>query len=127
MTNNLSGQRDDGFLRSHWGYRVLWVSAWTVVFVLALLILVLTSYDRITSSHALLSVARLCGGLIGAVSAPAGIIIFFAMFVYLFRWDKESSKLLWVLAFILTGFFASAIYFFVVYRRQMKFLWTTES
>ena len=87
--------------------------------VLLFLAVVAMAYDRTASSGLSRLSLQVLGGLFGIVGAFTGLIIFLGMLVYLFRWEDSSSKLLWVTVFLLTAWFGSSLYFFVVYRRQM--------
>jgi len=120
MKTNEGGTAPPGLLRSRWAYRAFLFSAWCAALVAILLLVVLTSYDHISSNHIAFLTARVLGALLGVVGAPASMLLFVGMFVYLFKWDRESSRTLWTLTFVLTGFLGSSLYFFVVYRRQVK-------
>jgi uncharacterized membrane protein len=63
----------------------------------------------------------LCG-LLGVVTAPAGIYVFVGMLWYWARLDTSSRfrKALWFMLFLTTGFIGLAIYSLSVYRKQVQ-------
>jgi hypothetical protein len=66
------------------------------------------------------AVLRILGGSLGVLGAPAGLILWVGMFVFCFTEDRSAppSKIVWCALFLLAAFFASAVYFFAVYRKQ---------
>jgi hypothetical protein len=55
--------------------------------------------------------------------APAALVIYLGMVCFCLLEDRSpvTSKVLWFVLFLSTGFFGAAAYFFVVYRRQVLF------
>ncbi len=63
---------------------------------------------------------RIFCGVIGVVSAPAGIYLAIGMFWYWATLDtsRKPHKTIWFLLFLTTGFIGLAAYSILVYRRQ---------
>jgi len=61
------------------------------------------------------------GGSIGVATVIAGPVLFLGMAIFCVIKDHSPRyiKILWFLAFFATSFFGSALYFFVVYRKQI--------
>lgn len=93
-------------------------SAWLIVgFAVIALWLLLTGRNTLNFGYRFLDIFLGIG--IGITGFFAAVFILLGMFVYLFRWDKSSSKLGWTFVFLFFGFFGSALYFFTVYRKQV--------
>lgn len=62
------------------------------------------------------------GGGLGVIGALASLIIWFGMVGFCLREDKSSvtAKTFWFVLFFLTAWFGSSIYFFRVYRKQVR-------
>lgn len=65
---------------------------------------------------------RIMGGVLGLLGAPAALIIWFGMMAFCLTEDSssKSARAVWCLFFLVAAFFASAIYFFSVYRKQVQ-------
>ena len=59
-------------------------------------------------------------GIFAIAGAAAGATIFLGMFAYLLTCHESSPKGLWVLVFLLTGWYGAAFYFFKVYQKQVN-------
>ncbi len=100
-------------------YRTFSYAAWWMVPLSLVILIALTpAFDAINASALTRIGFQVISGLVGAVGAVAGIVIFLGMLAYLFLFDRTSRKLLWLLVFFFTACFGSSIYFFTVYRRQ---------
>jgi hypothetical protein len=95
-------------------YSAWWITALAVFFAIAML-----TYDRVASNEIARVAVQAIAAVIGSVGSAAGLAIFFGMLAYLFMCDQSSSKLLWLIIFLLTACFGSSVYFFTVYRRQI--------
>jgi hypothetical protein len=97
-----------------------WSAIWMGL-VFAFLVLIVLMHDRIESNAIAKPVFQVLGACLGVVGAFAGLIIFFGMLIYLFRHDSSPTrmKVLWLLAFFVTAWFGSSVYFWAVYRRQV--------
>lgn len=98
-------------------------SSWAVVCVGLFMIFLFTPwfhYVETMSGGALL--VRVLGGALGIVGAPAAMIIWFGMTFFCAREDRSpvSVRIQWFIVFLVAGPFGSAIYFFRVYRRQVR-------
>ena len=65
---------------------------------------------------------RILGGALGVLGGPAALVIWFGMTACCMR-DRTSSigdKVLWFIVFFATAWFGSAVYFFSVYRPQVR-------
>jgi uncharacterized membrane protein YfcA len=94
--------------------------AWWITTLAVFLLLVVPIYDRVASDDVARLTIQVIGGCLGSVGGIAGLVIFFGMLAYLFACDRSSRKALWVLIFLLTACFGSSLYFFMVYRKQMR-------
>lgn len=65
---------------------------------------------------------RISAMLVGIVAAPMAIYILVGMVWYWARFDSSSrmAKTLWFISFLIIGWYAAAVYFFVVYRQQRR-------
>ncbi len=65
---------------------------------------------------------QVVGGALGVVAAPAAFVIWFGMLAFCLREDRSrvSAKILWFILFFTAAWFGSAVYFFRVYRRQVR-------
>jgi hypothetical protein len=65
---------------------------------------------------------QVLGGIVGAVGAPASLVIWFGMVAFCLRQDRSpaGTKVFWFILFFATAWFGSAAYFFRVYRKQVQ-------
>lgn len=110
---------DNSRLCGRTAYRVFRFAAWWTAAVALFLVVLLASYENTASNELLRITFQVLGGILGCVGAFAGIIIFFGMLTYLLRLDHSSRKVFWLLMFLATAWFGSALYFFTVYRKQV--------
>ena len=56
------------------------------------------------------------------LAAPACLVILFGMAIFCVREDRSpvGAKMLWFILFLTTACFGAAVYFFTVYRRQVR-------
>jgi hypothetical protein len=95
-------------------------AVWTAA-LLVFLVIAAAAYDGANATSGGLRLGiQIIGGCLGTIGAFAGFTIFLGMLAYLFRWDHSSSKLLWITIFLLTASFGSSLYFFIVYRKQVR-------
>lgn len=113
-------------IRSDWLVRprnVMFFSlASTIVLIAGTLLLALYLSDAKTISELETStVFRTFCGVVGLVAAPSAIYVLVGMLWYWATLDTSTTlqKTLWFLLFVLTGFFALALYSLIVYRRQV--------
>jgi hypothetical protein len=66
---------------------------------------------------------RILGGFLGVLGAPAALIIWFGMLWFCLTQDGSDwdTRILWCFAFLVTGPFASALYFYTAYRKQIQY------
>jgi hypothetical protein len=101
-------------------YRTFLYAAWCMVpLALVVLIALTPMYDVLIANPLVRGGFQIVSGLIGAIGAVAGIVIFLGMPAYLFFLDQRSWKLLWLIVFLFSACFGSSIYFFTVYRKQV--------
>ena len=97
-----------------------WASITMLICVFYLLSLLALSGTKILTQLEASAVFRAFSGLVGVVSAPAGIYLFIGMFWYWAALDTSarSHKILWLVSFLFVGFITLPLYELVVYRRQ---------
>ena len=100
-------------------YTIFRYSAWWITALAVFLAIAMLTYDRVASNETARVAVQAIGAVLGSVGSAAGLVIFFGMLGYLLGCDRSSSKLLWLIVFLLTACFGSSVYFFTVYRRQI--------
>jgi pilus assembly protein TadC len=65
---------------------------------------------------------RLLGGILGVVGAVAALVIWLGMTLFCLREDTSPlrRRVFWIVIFLLVGFLGPIVYFFRVYRIQVK-------
>ena len=111
---------------SDWLVRPRSVTLFSLASVIMLIagVLMLALYLSDTKTISLLETStafRIFCGLVGLVAAPSGIFVLVGMLWYWAKLDTSTpiQKTLWFLLFLVTGFFGTAIYSIIVYRRQV--------
>ena len=95
-------------------------SAWAALCLGAFMVLALTPwFKQIESASVGRLVLQVLGGGVGLVGVPASMIILVGMAVHCAHEDRSSTnvKIFWFLAFVVTGMFGAAAYYFTVYKR----------
>lgn len=98
-------------------------SAWVVVSMGVFMAFMLTPwFSQIQAVRQGALILRVLGGTLGVIGAPASLIILFGMVIFCVRRDPSSAsaKVLWFILFLTTACFGAVVYFFVVYRRQIR-------
>ena len=65
---------------------------------------------------------RVLGGALGVLGAPASLIIWFGMLIFCIREDRSTlgEKIFWFVVFFIAAWFGAAVYFFMVYRKEIR-------
>ncbi len=65
---------------------------------------------------------RILGGTLGLFGGPASLVLIFGMMVFCFREDNSSTsaKVFWAVFGFFTAPFGAMVYFFSVYRKQVR-------
>ena len=97
-------------------YRVALTFAawWTLIFwTLPFIYMWINGLEKLSSSNWLFMTC-------GIAAMITAILIYVAMWIYLFARSQapRSSRVLWGIAFLLTGWYGSCLYFLTVYRRD---------
>ena len=103
--------------------RVFRYCAWVVTAVGIFVLLMPTPlFDAVRNTAAGDAALRVMGAVLGIMGAPAALIIWFGMLIFLFQEDRSTrgTKVLWFIVFFLTACFGSTAYFFSVYRKQIE-------
>jgi len=103
-------------------YRLFLYSSWCIAALALFLAIAVPAYPAISTTTAGMRTLQIIGGILGVLGSFAALIIFFGMVIYLFAGDRSSTKLgktMWLVVFLFTGFFGSALYFFTTYRKQV--------
>ena len=113
------------------GTRVLFqYSAWTVFCMGIFMVFMLAPWFRDVEAmpHGDL-VLRIAGALLGVTGAFASLVIFVGMIIFCLREDRSPTwvKVLWLILFLITACFGTALYFFAVYRRQIQDISTSAA
>ncbi len=111
------------WLRSEKASRLFSCAAWIVVGVGLFMAFMLTPwFQQIDSLRGGDLFLRILGAPLGIVGAPASLILLFGMMAFCVREDHSpvSVKVLWFVLFLAIAMFGAAVYFFVVYRKQIE-------
>jgi hypothetical protein len=98
-------------------------SSWTVVCVGFFMLFMLTPwFQQIEASPRGDLFLRILASPLGILGAPAALIIWFGMVAFCVSKDRSSTatKILWFVLFFVAACFASAAYYFRVYRKQVE-------
>lgn len=111
------------WLQSEKAFGLFRYTAWVVMYLGVFMAFMWTPwFHQIDSSRAGDIVLRVLGGASGVAGAPAALILLFGMVEFCLRHDKSTvgDKTLWFIAFFVTACFGAALYFFIVYRKQVR-------
>ncbi len=112
-----------GLLRSSKAQTLFSYSSWITLTVGIFMVFMVTPWFGVVKSiQGGEVVLRFCGAVLGVLGAPAALIIWLGMTVYCVADDSSSkfNKAVWCVLFFVIACFASAIYFFAVYRKQVQ-------
>ena len=85
-------------------------------------IVVTALYEQIVANSVVRLLFQVLGACLGVVGTVSTLVIVFGMLLYLFRHDRSSAvkKLFWCGMIFCTACFGASLYYFVVYRRQVR-------
>jgi len=112
-----------GWILSQRAFAIFRYSAWVVVCMGLFMASMMTSWFwQIASMPKGMLFLRILGGTVGVLGAPASLIIWFGMMACCARDDNSSrgTKVLWFIFFFFTAPFGTLVYFFSVYRKQVR-------
>jgi hypothetical protein len=104
-------------------YNLFLYSSWTVVYLGTFMLFMSTPYfQRVESMTHGDIVLKMLAIPLAILGAPAALFILFGMAIFCVRMDRSSvgTKVSWFLLFFFTAPFGSALYFFLVYKKQAK-------
>jgi hypothetical protein len=110
------------WLVSRPAYTVFRYCSWIVVAAGILMTFAVTPwFGQIQSAPAANSLLRLLGAALGIAGAPAALVVLAGMALFCILVDRSSfgKKSLWFICFLSTACFGAAVYFFVVYKKQV--------
>ena len=102
-------------------YNAFTFSAWFLIVLLVFFTWYFTIGEDI-STHFMRVILPVILGCLGLVGSPAGLLLFVGMLAYLLKCDHlpRNKKTLWLIAFFMGWGLSAAIYFFAVYRKQVR-------
>jgi len=102
-------------------YAAFALSAWWTVILGVIFVAYIAVWEN-APSHFARVILPVILGILGCIGSVAGLVIFFGMLAYLFKCDRPAGiwKILWLIIFFTSGCFGSAVYFFLIYRRQVR-------
>ena len=112
-----------GWIRSQKAFSLFRCSAWVVVCMGVFMIFMPTPwFSQIVATPRGELLLRILGGTLGVLGAPASLITLFGMMAFCIREERSptSTKIFWFIFFFITGPFGTVIYFFSVYRKQVR-------
>ena len=122
------GNGMSGWLRSSIAGKLFLYSSWAVVSMGIFMLFMLTPwFQQMQAVPWAKFTLQVVGGTLGVVGAPASVVIWFGMVIYCLSEDHVSSKFFWFILFFGTAWFGAAIYFFTVYRKQVRMMNLSET
>ena len=112
-----------GWLRSRGALRLFSYSAWVIVGWGAIVIFMLSPLYRLAETRLWSNIlVHVILSPVAFLAVPACLIILFGMAVFCAREDRSplGAKILWYVLFLTTACFGAAVYFFAVYRKQVR-------
>jgi|SRR5471032_2559748 hypothetical protein len=94
-------------------------SAWNSALIAVFFAFVSVYDDALKANAHFMIAAQVIGAILGVPGSVAVLVILFGMFFYLVKVDSTSPKGTWLVLFFFTGPFGAALYYFVVYRKQL--------
>lgn len=110
------------WLESKVAYYVFLMCSWVIVLLGIAAVFMLTPWFGMIQRGSAWPFLRIVGASIGIATVIAGPIIFLGMAIFCIMKDHSSRyvRMLWLFAFFMTACFGAAVYFFSVYRKQVR-------
>lgn len=112
-----------GLLHSPKAQTLFWYSSWMTLCMGVFMVFMVTPWFGVVKSfQGGEIVLRFSGAVLGVLGAPAALIIWVGMIICCLVDDSSTkfNKAAWCVLFFFAACFASAIYFFIVYRKQVQ-------